>query len=89
MKVTRGLRDVLTEMAESHSGAERRRFMADTLNKLQLEKEKVSEREKVTGFVVARQNLDLAEFESHFQTQHLIWVGFLSCACIERVHLHC
>ena len=46
MKVTRGLRDVLTEMAESHSGAERRRFMADTLNKLQLERRKKCQRGK-------------------------------------------
>ena len=36
MEITSGLRDLLTETAESLSGAERRRFMANTLNKLQL-----------------------------------------------------
>ena len=36
MEITSGLRDLLTETAESLSGAERRRFMANTLHKLQL-----------------------------------------------------
>ena len=36
MEITAGLRDLLIETAESLSGAERRRFMANTLNKLQL-----------------------------------------------------
>ena len=36
MEITTGLRDLLIETAESLSGAERRRFMANTLNKLQL-----------------------------------------------------
>ncbi len=36
MEITPGLRDLLIETAESLSGAERRRFMANTLNKLQL-----------------------------------------------------
>jgi Rhodopirellula transposase DDE domain len=35
MEITAGLRDLLIETAESLSGAERRRFMANTLNKLQ------------------------------------------------------
>ena len=36
MEITGALRDLLTETADSLSGAERRRFMANTLNKLQL-----------------------------------------------------
>src|SRR6516165_12269784 len=36
MEITAGLRDLLIETAELLSGAERRRFMANTLNKLQL-----------------------------------------------------
>jgi hypothetical protein len=36
MEITRALRDLLMETADSFSGAERRRFMANTLNKLQL-----------------------------------------------------
>ena len=36
MEITAGLRDLLIETAESLSGAERRRFMANTLNKLRL-----------------------------------------------------
>ena len=36
MEITAGLRDLLIETAESLSGAERRRFMANTLNNLQL-----------------------------------------------------
>ena len=36
MDITGVLRDLLMETAESLSGAERRRFMANTLNKLQL-----------------------------------------------------
>src|SRR5215472_6038499 len=36
MEITAGLRDLLIETAESLSGAERRRFMANTLDKLQL-----------------------------------------------------
>jgi hypothetical protein len=36
MEITGALRDLLMETAESFSGAERRRFMANTLNKLQL-----------------------------------------------------
>jgi hypothetical protein len=36
MEITAGLRDLLIETAESLSGAERRRFMANTLTKLQL-----------------------------------------------------
>jgi Rhodopirellula transposase DDE domain len=36
MEITAGLRDLLIETAKSLSGAERRRFMAHTLNKLQL-----------------------------------------------------
>jgi len=36
MEITAGLRDLLIETAESLSGAERRRFMANTLNRLQL-----------------------------------------------------
>jgi hypothetical protein len=36
MGITEGLRDLLIETAESLSGAERRHFMANTLNKLQL-----------------------------------------------------
>jgi hypothetical protein len=36
MEITAGLRDLLTETAESLSGVERRHFMANTLNKLQL-----------------------------------------------------
>ena len=36
MEITAGLRDLLIETAESLSGTERRRFMANTLNKLQL-----------------------------------------------------
>ena len=36
MQITAGLRDLLIETAESLSGAQRRRFMANTLNKLQL-----------------------------------------------------
>jgi hypothetical protein len=36
MEIAAGLRHLLIETAESLSGAERRRFMANTLNKLQL-----------------------------------------------------
>jgi hypothetical protein len=36
MEITGALRDLLTETAESLSGVERRRFMANTLSKLQL-----------------------------------------------------
>jgi hypothetical protein len=36
MEIAAGLRDLLIETAESLSGAERRRFMANTLNRLQL-----------------------------------------------------
>ena len=36
MDITAGLRDLLIETAESLSGAERRRFMANTLSKLRL-----------------------------------------------------
>src|SRR5262249_4490295 len=36
MQITAGLRDLLIETAETLSGTERRRFMAKTLNKLQL-----------------------------------------------------
>jgi hypothetical protein len=36
MEITAGLRDLLIETAESLSGAERRRFMANTLHKLRL-----------------------------------------------------
>jgi hypothetical protein len=36
VEITAGVRDLLIETAESLSGAERRRFMANTLNKLQL-----------------------------------------------------
>ena len=36
MEITAGLRDLLIETAESLSGEERRRLMANTLNKLQL-----------------------------------------------------
>ena len=36
MEITGDLRDLLMETADSLSGAERRRFMANTLNKLQL-----------------------------------------------------
>ena len=36
MEIAAGLRDLLTETAESLSGAERRHFMANTLSKLQL-----------------------------------------------------
>src|SRR5690242_20767486 len=36
MVITGGLRDLLRETAESLSGAERRRFMANTLSKLHL-----------------------------------------------------
>jgi hypothetical protein len=36
MEITAGLRDLVVETAESLSGAERRRFMANTLNRLQL-----------------------------------------------------
>jgi hypothetical protein len=36
MEIAIALRDLLTETAESLSGAERRRFMANTLDKLQL-----------------------------------------------------
>jgi hypothetical protein len=36
MEIAAGLRDLLIETAESLSGPERRRFMANTLNKLQL-----------------------------------------------------
>ena len=36
MEITSGLRNLLIETAESLSGADRRRFMANTLNKLQL-----------------------------------------------------
>jgi hypothetical protein len=36
MEITAGLRDLLRETAESLSGAARRRFMANTLNKLRL-----------------------------------------------------
>jgi hypothetical protein len=36
MEITGALRDLLMETAESLSGAERRRFMANTLNKLRL-----------------------------------------------------
>src|SRR3954452_7538430 len=35
MEITSGLRELLIETAESLSGAERRRFMANTLNTLQ------------------------------------------------------
>ena len=35
MEITAGLRDLLIETAESLSGAERRRFMANALNRLQ------------------------------------------------------
>ena len=36
MEITAGLRDLVVETAESLSGVERRHFMANTLNKLQL-----------------------------------------------------
>src|SRR3954453_24029076 len=36
MEITSGLRQLVIETAESLSGAERRRFMANTVNKLQL-----------------------------------------------------
>ena len=36
MEITAGLRGLLIETAESLSGAERRRFMANTLHKLRL-----------------------------------------------------
>ena len=36
MEITAGVRDLVIETAESLSGAERRRFMANTLNKLRL-----------------------------------------------------
>src|SRR4051812_42824352 len=52
MEITPGLRDLLTETAESLSGAERRRSMANTLNKLRL-----GRREAACGFGWARATL--------------------------------
>src|SRR5438270_10631234 len=58
MEITSGLRDLLIETAESLSGAERRRFMANTLNKLQL-----GQREAAGLFNCGRDTLRKAYYE--------------------------
>jgi hypothetical protein len=60
MEITAGLRDLLIETAGSLSGAERRRFMANTLQKLQL-----GQRQAAGLFGCGRDTLRKAGHELH------------------------